>query len=83
MAPLTAPTEYVLLLPDATEVLPEITPGCAGNEQVLTVTANVLAALAPHELFAVTEIVPPALPAVVVIEVEVDEPDHPEGSVHV
>ena len=39
--------------------------------------------LEPHELFAVTEIVPPVTPTVVVIEVEVELPLHPDGNVHV
>jgi hypothetical protein len=48
-----------------------------------TVTASVLAGPAPQELFATTEIFPPVLPAVAVIDVEVEEPVHPEGRVHV
>ena len=64
-------------------MFPEMVPGCAGTEHVLTVTFNVLAVLAPHVLLAVTEIVPPVLPAVVVMEVLVDDPVHPEGSVQV
>jgi hypothetical protein len=51
-------------------------------EETVTVTANVLAALDPHVLFAVTEIVPLA-PAVVVIDAEVEVPDQPDGKVHV
>ena len=39
--------------------------------------------LVPHELFAVTEIVPPVAPAVEVIDVEVELPVHPDGKVHV
>ena len=37
----------------------------------------------PQELFALTEMVPPAVPAVAVIEFVVDEPVQPEGRVHV
>jgi hypothetical protein len=36
----------------------------------------------PQELFAVTEIVPPVEPDVAFIELLVELPDHPEGSVH-
>jgi hypothetical protein len=46
------------------------------------VTAKVLGALAPQVLFALTEIVPLA-PAVAVIEVVVEDPDQPDGNVHV
>ena len=37
----------------------------------------------PHELFAVTEIVPPLAPAVAVIDSELEVPLHPDGNVHV
>ena len=46
-------------------------------------TLSVLAELVPQELFAVTEIVPPDVPAVPVIEDEVELPLHPEGNVQV
>jgi len=46
-----------------------------------TVTANVRVVLAPHELSAVTEIVPPVEPAVALMDVEVELPVHPEGNV--
>ena len=46
----------------------------------VTETLNVCAVLLPQLLFAITEIEPPEAPTVVVIEVEVEEPDHPEGS---
>jgi hypothetical protein len=72
-----------LLLPAATEVFPEITPGWTGNVQVVTVTASVLVGPAPQALFALTVMFPPAVPAVVEIEVVVEVPDHPEGSVQV
>ena len=58
---------------------PVIAPGWAGVVQVETL--NVLGAEEPHELFAVTEIVPPLAPAVAVIEVLVEEPLHPDGNV--
>ena len=44
---------------------------------------SVPAALVPHELDAVTEIVPPVAPAVDVIDVEVELPLQPDGIVHV
>ena len=71
-----------MLLPDVTDVLPLMAPGWAGTEQ-LTATDKVLAALEPQLLFAFTEIVPPADPAVAVIEVVVEVPLQPEGNVHV
>ena len=37
----------------------------------------------PQEPFAVTDIAPPLVPAVVVIDVLVDEPLHPDGNVQV
>ena len=46
-------------------------------------TFNVLDAEEPQELFAVTEMVPPLDPAVVVIDVEVELPLHPDGNVQV
>ena len=52
-------------------------PGCAGT--VETVTANVRAVLVPQLLVAVTEMVPPALPTVALMEVELEVPLHPEG----
>ena len=42
---------------------------------------NVREALVPHVLVAVTEIVPPVAPAVVIIDVEVELPVHPDGNV--
>ena len=52
-------------------------PGCAGI--VITVTLKVCATEGPHELFAVTEIVPPLAPAVALIELVVLLPDQPAG----
>ena len=57
------------------------TSGTAGI--AVTEMLSVRAVLNPHELFAVTEIVPPVKPAVAVIDVEVELPLHPEGNVHV
>ncbi len=60
---------------------PPIDPGCAGV--VDTVTISVLAGPAPHELSAVTEMVPPDEPAVALIDAVVELPLHPEGKVQV
>ena len=46
-------------------------------------TFSVCATLLPQVLFAVTEIVPPLLPVVVVIDVVAEVPVHPDGKVHV
>jgi hypothetical protein len=62
-------------------VFPEIVPGCGGVVAVATV--NVLAGLLPHELFALTETVPPVLPGVVVILLVVELPVQPLGKVQV
>lgn len=69
------------MLEEQTDVFPEILPGVFGIE--FTVTDKVLAAEEPQELLAFTVIFPPDEPAEAVIEVEVEEPDHPEGRVHV
>ena len=50
---------------------------------MFTETVNEVLELLPQELFALTDIVPPMVPAVVVILVDVDVPDHPEGNVQV
>ena len=60
---------------------PVIAPGWTGIE--VTETLNVLGAEEPQELFAVTEMVPPLDPTVVVIDVELELPLHPEGKVQV
>jgi hypothetical protein len=56
-------------------------PGCAGT--VVVVTARVLAMLVPQAFVAVTEMSPPTVPAVTVMELVVELPVHPAGSVHV
>jgi hypothetical protein len=71
----------VLDEPWQTGVAPVITPGWTGVG--VTATLSVLAVLVPHELLAVTEIVPPVAPAVAVIDVDVELPLHPDGKVHV
>ena len=72
---------YVSIEPWQTGVAPVIVPGWEGI--VAIVTLNVLAVPDPHELLAVTDIVPPDAPAVAVIDVEVELPVHPDGNVHV
>jgi hypothetical protein len=57
-------------------------PGCAGTE-LTTVTANICGGLLPQLLFAVTEILPLPAPTVAEMEVVVELPVHPDGSVHV
>ena len=68
-------------LPVQTDAEPLIVPGVAG--MLLTVIALVCAADEPQALFAFTVILPLEDPTVVVIEVEVEVPDQPEGKVHV
>ena len=60
---------------------PEIEPGCDGID--VGVTARVWAVLLPQTLSAVIEMFPDALPEVALIDVVVEEPVHPVGSVHV
>ena len=67
--------------PWQTGVAPVIIPGWAGT--VVTDTLKVREMPAPHELLAVTEIVPPVAPATAVIDVEVELPVQPVGKVHV
>ena len=56
--------------------------GVAGAPLV-TVVLNVLAPLTPQLLFAVTEMVPPLVPATVVMDVVVELPVQPKGKVQV
>ena len=62
-------------------VFPLMVPGVDGIE--LTVTPNVFAADEPQELLAVTEMFPPDVPAVALIEFVEEVPDQPFGNVHV
>jgi hypothetical protein len=73
--------EYVGELPWQTVLLPLMALGCAGRG--LTVTAKICAELLPQLLFALTEMFPLLAPTVVVIDVVVEDPVHPDGSVHV
>ena len=68
-------------MPVHTAVFPEIVPGCAGK--AATVTVSGCAVLLPHVLLAVTEMVPPADPAVAVIELVIELPVHPVGTDHI
>lgn len=61
--------------------LPVIVPGAGGTVPV--VMASVCAGLFPQALVATTEIVPPAVPVVTLIEFVDEEPLHPEGSVQI
>jgi hypothetical protein len=64
-----------------TRLAPEIIPGCEGITFI--VADKVCAGLLPHELFAVTDIVPPTVPVVAVIELVIELPVQPEGNVQV
>ena len=81
VAPLTGATEKVSKAPLHKVAVPLIAPGRAGT--VVTVTANVCAEEVPQLLPAVTETVPPADPAVVMMVLVVDVPVQPFGSDHV
>jgi len=67
--------------PWQTDVSPVMVPGWGGN--AVTETLSVRAVLVPHAFVAVTEIVPPAEPAVAFMDVEVELPLQPDGKVHV
>lgn len=82
MAPVTGVTLYVLRLESQTVLFPEIGPGIAGAV-VLTETESVCAAELPQLLFAVTLIVPPDAPAVVLMLLVEDDPLQPAGNVQV
>jgi hypothetical protein len=81
VAPVTAAMLYVWDTPWHTVVVPVIAPGWAGIG--VTDTFNVRGVPEPHELFAVTDILPLFAPDVAVIEVELELPLHPVGNVQV
>jgi hypothetical protein len=81
VAPLTVEMLYVLAEPEQKKLLPLIAPGVAGV--LIKVTDSVLTEEEPHPLLAVTVISPPEDPAVVLIEVVVDEPVQLPGNVQV
>ena len=81
VAPATEAMLYVCETPWHTVVFPVIAPGWAGI--AVTDTLNVRGVPEPHELFAVTEILPLFAPGVAVIDVEAELPLHPDGNVHV
>ena len=56
-----------------------IVPGCVGI--AVTVTDKVLATLVPQLLMAAT-VMFPVVPAVAVMVLVVDDPDQPDGKVH-
>ena len=70
-----------MLLPEQIVDVPEIAPGAAGA--AFTVMVCVEADELPQTLLAVTIIFPLLALAVAAIELVVDVPLHPEGSVHV
>lgn len=70
-----------MLLPSQIEFDPEIIPGVVGI--VFTVIAKFCADEDPHELVAITEIVPLDASGVVEIEFVGDVPLQPTGNVHV
>ena len=81
VAPETATILKVLFEPWQTVAFPLIVPGVPGMG--FTVTASVRGIDEPQALFAVTLIFPLDAPAVALIELEVDVPVHPEGSIQV
>jgi hypothetical protein len=71
----------VVETPLQTADVPVIAPGCAGID--VTDKIPVLGVLEPQVLLAVTEIVPPPEPGITVIDVDVELPLQPDGSVQV
>ena len=55
----------------------------SGVKDAVTATFKVDGVLLPHELFALTEIVPPAEPDVTIIVFVVELPDDPFGKIQV
>ena len=69
------------VLPVQKSVPPLIAPGADGL--LFTTTVSVCGNEFPHELEAITETIPPVAPDVAVIELVVEFPVQPFGSVHV
>ena len=67
--------------PEQMVALPVIDPGIEGAE--FTVIVKVCTTEEPQRLFAFTLMFPPVVPAMVLILVVVEVPDHPDGNVHV
>ena len=61
-------------------VLPDIVPGIEGIG--FTDTPKLRFELTPQELLAVTDTVPPLDPTETLMELLVEDPDHPDGSDH-
>jgi hypothetical protein len=73
-----------LVSPGQTLVLPPaavIAPGTVGAAAIFIVAVR--EGLVPQELFAVTEMVPPAVLLTTVMELVVEVPVHPPGNCHV
>jgi hypothetical protein len=81
VAPATAVTEYVFVVPEQIVVVPEIVPGVVGI--VFTVIAKVCAVEFPQVLLAVTVIFPDVALAVAEILFTVEVPVQPPGNVQV
>lgn len=60
---------------------PVIEPGTAGG--AVTKTGRLCIAEDPQAAFAVTEIFPPVVPVMTVIELLLEFPDQPAGNIHV
>jgi len=81
VAPATAVTLYVLVVPEHIAAVPEIAPGVVGD--VFTVIACDDAELVPQAFVAATVTLPLVAFAVAEIELVVDVPVQPTGIVHV
>ena len=81
VAPVTVVILYMFELPEQMLVLPLMAPGLEGTG--VTVTDNVWAEDEPQVLFADTVTFPLVVLAVAVMEVDVEEPVQPPGSVQV
>ena len=77
------PSEVTFPPPVAVELVVPLTVAVVTVGFDAITMSKVLGVLVPHELFAVTDIVPPLAPAVVVIDVLVEDPLHPDGNVQV